>query len=32
MHTNAYAPLPEPSIRTGARTMSLAAMNLMPKK
>jgi hippurate hydrolase len=32
MHTDAYAPLPEPSIRTGVRTMSLAAMNLMPKK
>jgi hippurate hydrolase len=31
MHTDAYAPLPEPSIRTGVRTMSLAAMNLMPK-
>ncbi len=32
MHTDAYAPLPEPSIRTGVRTMSLAAMNLMPKE
>ena len=32
MHTDAYAPVPEPSIRTGVRTMSLAAMNLMPKK
>lgn len=32
MHTDGYAPLPEPSIRTGVRTMSLAAMNLMPKK
>jgi hippurate hydrolase len=31
MHTDRYAPLPEPSIRTGVRTMSLAAMNLMPK-
>ncbi|AMV25684.1 putative hydrolase YxeP [Gemmata sp. SH-PL17] len=31
MHTDAYAPVPEPSIRTGVRTMSLAAMNLMPK-
>ncbi len=29
MHTDSYAPLPEPSIRTGVRTMSLAAMNLM---
>ncbi len=32
MHTDSYAPLPEPSIRTGIRTMSLAAMNLMPKE
>lgn len=32
MHTDSYAPIPEPSIRTGVRTMSLAAMNLMPKK
>jgi amidohydrolase len=32
MHTDNYAPLPEPSIRTGVRTMSLAAMNLMPKE
>jgi hippurate hydrolase len=32
MHTNNYAPLPEPSIRTGVRTMSLAALNLMPKE
>jgi hippurate hydrolase len=32
MHTNNYAPIPELSIRTGSRTMSLAAMNLMPKK
>lgn len=31
MHTDAYAPLPEPSIRTGVRTMSLAVMNLLPK-
>ena len=30
MHTDSYAPVPEPSIRTGVRTMSLAAMNLMP--
>jgi hippurate hydrolase len=30
-HTDAYAPVPEPSIRTGVRTMSLAAINLMPK-
>src|SRR5581483_5220475 len=29
MHTDSYAPAPEPSIRTGVRTMSLAVMNLM---
>ncbi|MDY3560055.1 amidohydrolase [Gemmata sp. JC673] len=32
MHTDAYAPVPEPSIRTGVRTMSLAAMKLLPKE
>ena len=32
MHTDAYAPVPEPSIRTGVRTMTLAAMQLLPKK
>ncbi|MFM8272396.1 MAG: amidohydrolase [Gemmata sp.] len=32
MHTNGYAPVPEPSIRTGVRTMSLAVMNLLPKR
>jgi hippurate hydrolase len=31
VHTDSYAPIPEPSIRNGVRTMSLAAMNLMPK-
>ena len=31
MHTDAYAPVPEPSIRTGVRTMTLAALNLLPK-
>jgi hippurate hydrolase len=31
-HTDGYAPVPEPSIRTGVRTMTLAAMNLMQKK
>lgn len=31
MHTDSYAPLPEPSIRSGVRTMSLAAMNLLTK-
>ena len=32
MHTDSYAPLPEPSIRTGVRTMTAAVMNLMPKQ
>ena len=32
MHTDGYAPVPGPSIRTGVRTMSLAAMNLMPNE
>jgi amidohydrolase len=32
MHTDNYAPLPEPSIRTGVRTMSLAAMSLLRKE
>lgn len=31
MHTDAYAPLPEPSIRTGVRAMSLSVLNLMGK-
>ncbi len=31
MHTDSYAPLPEPSIRSGVRTMSLAAMNILTK-
>jgi amidohydrolase len=31
-HSDRYAPSPEPSIKTGVRTMSLAVMNLMPKK
>ncbi|HEY3788749.1 MAG TPA: amidohydrolase, partial [Urbifossiella sp.] len=31
MHTDAYAPLPEPSIRTGVRTESLAILNLLGK-
>ena len=26
------APVPEPSIRTGVRTMSAAVMDLLPKK
>jgi len=32
MHTDSYAPLPEPSIRAGVRTMSLAAMNLLQRE
>ena len=32
MHTDSYAPVPEPSIRTGVRTMSMAAMNLLTRK
>jgi hippurate hydrolase len=32
LHADSFAPLPEPSIRTGVRTMSLAVMDLMPKK
>lgn len=31
MHTDAYAPLPEPSIRTGVRTECLAILNLVGK-
>jgi amidohydrolase len=31
MHTDNYAPLPEPSIRTGVRSMSLAVLNLLGK-
>jgi hippurate hydrolase len=31
MHTDAYAPVPEPSIRTGVRSMSMALLNLMGK-
>jgi hippurate hydrolase len=32
MHTDSYAPVPEPSIRTGVRTMTMAVMDLLPKK
>jgi hippurate hydrolase len=32
MHTDAYLPLPEPSIRTGVRTMSIAVLGLVGKK
>jgi len=31
MHTDAYAPQPEPSVRTGVRSMSLAVLNLLGK-
>lgn len=32
LHSDRFAPLPEPSIRTGVRTMTLAVTDLMPKK
>lgn len=32
MHTDAYAPIPEPSVRNGVRTMTLAVLELMGKK
>ncbi len=32
MHTDSYAPVPEPSIRTGVKTMSAAVMDLLSKK
>ncbi|QEL18079.1 amidohydrolase [Limnoglobus roseus] len=31
MHSDSYAPAPEPSLRTGVRTMSMAVLNLMKK-
>jgi len=31
MHTDSYAPLPEPSLRTGVRTECLALLNLLGK-
>ncbi|MBA4187871.1 MAG: amidohydrolase [Planctomycetaceae bacterium] len=31
MHTDDYAPLPEPSIRVGVRTMSMAVLNILTK-
>ena len=31
MHTDAYAPLPEPSLRTGVRTECMALLNLLGK-
>ncbi len=30
-HTDAYVPLPEPTMRTGVRTLSMAVLNLMGK-
>jgi hippurate hydrolase len=32
LHSDLFAPLPEPSIRNGVRTMSMAVMDLMSKK
>ncbi|MCZ2341851.1 MAG: amidohydrolase [Bacteroidales bacterium] len=32
MHSDSYAPVPEPSIRNGVRTMASAVLNLMAKK
>lgn len=32
MHSDSYAPTPEQSLHTGVRTMSMAVMNLLPKK
>jgi hippurate hydrolase len=32
LHADGFAPLPEPSVRTGVRTMTLAVMDLMQKK
>ncbi len=31
MHSDSYAPAPEPSLRTGVRTLSMAVLNLMKK-
>jgi hippurate hydrolase len=31
MHSDRYAPVPEPSIKTGVFTMSLAVLNLMER-
>jgi metal-dependent amidase/aminoacylase/carboxypeptidase family protein len=31
LHSNIYFPIPEPSIRTGALTMSCAVLNLLGK-
>lgn len=32
MHSDSYAPAPEPSVRTGVRTMSMGVLNLLPRK
>lgn len=32
MHSDRYAPVPEPSLQTGIRTMTLAVMSLLPRK
>ncbi len=32
LHSDSFAPLPEPSVRTGVRTMTLTVMDLMAKK
>lgn len=32
MHSDSYAPVPEPSIRNGVRTMTLAVLDLVGKK
>jgi metal-dependent amidase/aminoacylase/carboxypeptidase family protein len=31
MHSDSYLPAPEPSVRTGVRTLSMAALNLLKK-
>jgi hippurate hydrolase len=31
LHSDSYYPVPEPSIRTGVKTMSLAVLNLVGK-
>jgi len=32
MHSDSYAPAPEPSVRTGVRTMSMAVLNQLTRK
>jgi hippurate hydrolase len=31
MHSDQYAPVPEPTVKTGVTTMSMAVLNLMGK-